>query len=118
MDGLIRAEQVTIFRPRGTEVERHSATKGVSVRTSTTYRELERLAPEWLDLYAESQTRNPFANPGWQRAWRQHFTREDELSVIEVRLSGRLVGVAPFYRRRSVGGLQRVRLIGMGRDRT
>src|SRR3954453_13113743 len=74
MDGLIRAEQLTIFRSRGTEVERHNATKGVSVRTSTTYRELERLAPEWLDLYAESQTRNPFANPVWQRAWMQHFT--------------------------------------------
>ena len=39
----------------------------------TTHDGLDRLLPEWTELYDESWARNPFAHPAWLAAWaRRH----------------------------------------------
>jgi CelD/BcsL family acetyltransferase involved in cellulose biosynthesis len=82
-------------------------------------REIERLAPEWIELFEDVAPGNPFASPVWLMTWARHFTRPEELYFISVRAEGRLVAVAPLYRRgyRLAGltGLRRVRLLGTGR---
>ena len=58
---------------------------------------LARLEPEWLDLFARSGTRNPFAHPACVRAWLQHFApRADQRVIVTARFEGKLVAVAPF----------------------
>jgi hypothetical protein len=99
-------------------VAKRPAKKTVYVGVADSFAAVDRLMPDWRALFEESRTHNPFTNPTWLRAWMLHFTREPELWVMEVRQSDRLIGVAPFYRRRFAGGVRRVRLVGMGHDRT
>ncbi|MBV9280715.1 MAG: GNAT family N-acetyltransferase [Chloroflexi bacterium] len=77
-------------------------------QTFLTHDELRGLVPEWVDLYRCSRTRNPFAHPAWLVGWARHFVRDGELYVVTVRdVDRRLVGVAPFYKRRiAVGSIQ------------
>lgn len=61
---------------------------------------LARLEPEWLELFARSGTRNPFAHPAWVRAWLQHFApRADQRVIVTARFEGQLVAVAPLAAR-------------------
>lgn len=84
------------------------------------FRDVEALLPEWIELFYESGTPNPFAHPHWMLAWARHYVADDELFVVTVRDdAGRLVGLAPFYlaRRhlmRSVS-VSQLRLFGIGR---
>jgi CelD/BcsL family acetyltransferase involved in cellulose biosynthesis len=70
--------------------------------------ELARLDPEWLELFERSGTRNPFAHPGWVRAWLRAFVPDpSDRVVVTARRDGELHAVAPFYRRRyRIGPLQ------------
>lgn len=88
------------------------------VRLSTR-RALEDLRPEWERLFQDSATTNPFLHPTWLLAWCDSFVGPSEIEVLVVRQGGRLVGVAPFYRRR-VGrphgpGSVHLRVFGTGR---
>lgn len=58
--------------------------------------ELERLAPEWLDLWRRSPAATPFQSPMWLLPWWHHFGSND-LHVLAARDSGRLAGLAPLY---------------------
>lgn len=61
---------------------------------------LARLEPEWLDLFARSGTRNPFAHPAWVRAWLQNFApKADQRVIVTARFDGQLVAVAPLAAR-------------------
>lgn len=72
-----------------------------AVSVISTAQGLDRLLPEWVDLFYTSATANPFAHPRWLTTWARHFITPRQLYVIAVRtLDSRLIGVAPFYRRR------------------
>jgi CelD/BcsL family acetyltransferase involved in cellulose biosynthesis len=63
--------------------------------------ELASLRPEWLNLYARSETRSPFAHPDWTTVWLRAYVPDPaDRFVVTVRHGGRLVAVAPFYVRR------------------
>src|SRR3989442_463383 len=83
----------------------------------TTYEGLDRLLPEWTQLYEESRVRNPFAHPGWLSTWARHFAAPASLYVLAVRHGGRLVGVAPFHRVAGPPGsrVASLRMLGGGR---
>ncbi|HEX8101807.1 MAG TPA: GNAT family N-acetyltransferase [Solirubrobacteraceae bacterium] len=104
-------------RPAGTAPARGKGSLSFSVVES--HAELRELLPAWLALFAASRTPNPFAHPLWQLTWGQHFVRAGELYVVAIHLGGRLVAVAPFFRRRY--GLGRtaattvLRMFGTGR---
>lgn len=77
------------------EVKLLSAQPSLSVETITTVSELERVEPEWLDLWRRSGT-TPFQSPRWLIPWAIHFTRDNVISLV-FRDGARLVGVALFY---------------------
>jgi len=80
---------------------------------------LERLRPEWEELFYASGTTNPFLHPAWQLTWCDHFVAPEDVVVVVVRHHERLVCVAPFYRRHLGGpgsaGSTHLRAFGAGR---
>ena len=59
--------------------------------------ELERLCPEWLELWRRSPGATPFQSPMWLLPWWRAFG-SDALSTIVARdASGALTGVLPLY---------------------
>jgi CelD/BcsL family acetyltransferase involved in cellulose biosynthesis len=86
----------------------------LSVTLISTFAEAKAIQAEWRQLYVASGSRNPFASPDWLMPWACHFVRERELAVHAVFRAGALVGVAPWYVRRTPS-LCRVQLLGSGR---
>jgi CelD/BcsL family acetyltransferase involved in cellulose biosynthesis len=73
------------------------------VRTAA---ELDRLSTEWRGLFHRIGCRTPFLSVDWMIAWWNHWGAGHRLWVVTVRNeTGRLVGVAPFYLRRSRFGI-------------
>jgi CelD/BcsL family acetyltransferase involved in cellulose biosynthesis len=62
--------------------------------------EFARLQTEWNDLLQVCATRTVFLTWEWISAWWTAYADEKELFVLRVDAGGRLVGLAPFYRRR------------------
>jgi CelD/BcsL family acetyltransferase involved in cellulose biosynthesis len=58
---------------------------------------LEALAAEWDELAVRTGTQ-PWATPGWIRAWQQAFSPASELVLYHARDAGRLSGVGAFLR--------------------
>src|ERR1044071_839557 len=59
--------------------------------------ELERLCPEWLELWRRSPSATPFQSPMWLLPWWRAFG-SDELSTIVARdASGALSALLPLY---------------------
>jgi CelD/BcsL family acetyltransferase involved in cellulose biosynthesis len=58
---------------------------------------LERLCPEWLDLWSRSRCAGPFQSPAWLIPWWTHLGG-GPLSVAAIRRGGRLSALAPFFR--------------------
>lgn len=75
------------------------------------------LAPEWAALAENAGGRSPFTHPGWLLSWAEHFLLPGEdIWLLTARRNGRLVGVAPFYRRTWGPGLAHsMQLWGTGR---
>jgi len=61
----------------------------------------ESLQSEWSGLLDEASAPSIFLSPEWTIPWQRHFGGDREAFAITGRdASGRLVGLAPFYRRR------------------
>lgn len=60
------------------------------------------LKDEWEELYARCSYATPFQSPAWSLNWWRHFG-QGQIFTLLLRDSGALVGVAPFYIRRSSG---------------
>jgi CelD/BcsL family acetyltransferase involved in cellulose biosynthesis len=90
----------------------------VQVTRLSTLSEARALAPEWADLAEGPGARNPFTHPGWLLPWAERFIRPREgIWLLTARQDGRLVGVAPFYRRSWGPGLAHsMQLWGTGRN--
>jgi CelD/BcsL family acetyltransferase involved in cellulose biosynthesis len=58
--------------------------------------ELERLIPEWRDLWERCPYATPFQSPEWLVPWWEAF-HPGRLKCLERREGGRLVGLAPMY---------------------
>src|SRR5437763_7645777 len=59
--------------------------------------ELERLCPEWLELWRRSPAATPFQSPMWLLPWWRAFG-SDELSTVVARdASGALTALLPLY---------------------
>jgi CelD/BcsL family acetyltransferase involved in cellulose biosynthesis len=73
-----------------------AAEHGLAAETIGSIAGLERLKPEWADLWARIPTATPFQSPAWLLPWWRHLGGGELLSVA-VRRSGRLVGLAPMF---------------------
>lgn len=90
---------------------------GVQVTRVTSLLQARAIAAEWAELAETAGTRNPFNHPDWLMPWAERFLRPSEqVWLLAARRSGRLVGVAPFYRRSWGAGLAHsMQLWGTGR---
>lgn len=85
------------------------------------FQSLAHIRGEWGALVRTAAIGSPFAHPAWSLTWAQHFVPEKDLEFVAIREGdegGRLVGMAPFYRRHR--SLARVKMttvqpIGTGR---
>jgi len=67
---------------------------------------VERLADEWRELCERATDDEPFYRPEWMRAHLRAFTRDARVSLIAVRLDGRLHLVLPLVEEKgTVGGV-------------
>jgi CelD/BcsL family acetyltransferase involved in cellulose biosynthesis len=89
----------------------------VSVSIMTSLDEARAFRGEWGKFADESCGGNPFVHPDWMLPWAERFLRSGEhVCLIAARQDGRLVGVAPFYRRSWGPGLAHsMQLWGTGR---
>jgi CelD/BcsL family acetyltransferase involved in cellulose biosynthesis len=76
---------------------------------------LRSLEAEWAQLHQRSTPRNPFLSYGWTAACRRHHCPGSELYLLAARDQGRLVGLAPLRRDRSLS-FRVLRFIGDGRS--
>jgi CelD/BcsL family acetyltransferase involved in cellulose biosynthesis len=90
---------------------------GIHVTTVTSLDEARALTAEWAELADTAGARNPFCHPDWLVPWAERFLRPGEqVWLLAARHGGRLVGVAPFYRRSWGAGLAHsAQLWGTGR---
>jgi CelD/BcsL family acetyltransferase involved in cellulose biosynthesis len=90
----------------------------LSVRTCTTWDELERFRDDWNRLLQENSTSSIFQTPEWLAAWWNAFGSDKKLlSLVFADSNGKTVGIAPFYsERKSFLGfpLTTLRLVGAG----
>lgn len=89
----------------------------LSVRRFTDFSQLYRIAAQWDELLAKSETNTVHQLFDWNEIWWRHLRGNHELFVIAVYAGQRLVGVAPLMRsvQRKHGRKARViELIGSG----
>jgi CelD/BcsL family acetyltransferase involved in cellulose biosynthesis len=94
-----------------------NGSRKINVTVLRSLSEVSALAGEWAALAEEHGQGNPFVHPDWLMAWAERFLRKsDQIWLFAARQEGKLVGVAPYYRRSRAGGLAHsMQLWGAGR---
>jgi len=80
--------------------------------------EVKAFANQWAQFAEQAGARNPFTHPDCLIPWAERFLRSsDQIWLLSAWQQGRLVGVAPFYRRSCRPGLAHsMQLWGTGRN--
>ncbi len=93
-------------------------TGDISVTAMTSLAEVRAFASEWSEFAQAADAGNPFVHPDWMVPWAERFVRPNErIWLLAARQHGRLIGVAPFYRRSWGSGLAHsMQLWGTGRN--
>jgi CelD/BcsL family acetyltransferase involved in cellulose biosynthesis len=79
----------------------------------TTLDALERLGPEWLELWQRCPAATPFQSPEWLLPWWRHFS-PGTLWVLVVREGQHLQGLAPLFIQCTAAGARHLSFIGCG----
>jgi CelD/BcsL family acetyltransferase involved in cellulose biosynthesis len=58
---------------------------------------LERLKPQWSELYRRCPRATPFQSPQWLIPWTRHLFRGGEILALAMRDDGELTGFAPLF---------------------
>src|SRR5207249_12204493 len=66
----------------------------------TTLADFDAMQADWNQLHDLLEVSSPFQTWAWNRAWWNHFGEGRALLILEIRQAGRVVGIAPFFRRR------------------
>lgn len=105
-------QHVRYSTPRPPELSSH-----ITVASMTSLTEVRAFTSEWAEFAGTAGAKNPFVHPDWLMPWAQRFVRSNEkILLLAARQHGRLVGVAPFYRRSWGSGLAHsMQLWGTGR---
>lgn len=81
-------------------------TNDISITAMTSLAEVRAFASEWGEFAQAADAGNPFVHPDWLVPWAERFVRSNEqIWLLAARQHGRLIGVAPFYRRSWGSGL-------------
>jgi CelD/BcsL family acetyltransferase involved in cellulose biosynthesis len=87
----------------------------LTVTRIQTFDAADAIEPEWQALYRGSATSNPFASPDWLLPWARHFVADRDLDILAVWRDATLVGIAPYYVKRTPLLPRRLQLLGSGR---
>ena len=68
--------------------------EALTTRVLRTVVEVEQIASDWRDLFHQSRA-TAFQSPDWLLPWIEVFSPH-KIRMVEVRLAGRLIGLAPF----------------------
>lgn len=82
------------------DVPRDKELTAVPIRT---FAGLADIGDEWAALMGAARPGSPFVHPAWAITWARHYLTEGQLECVAVREGGpdgRLIGMAPFYRKR------------------
>ena len=77
-----------------------AVSSAVEIREVTTLAEFDAMQTDWNHLVNRLELPSPFQTWEWNRAWWNHFGEGRALLILEFRQAGRVIGVAPFFRRR------------------
>jgi CelD/BcsL family acetyltransferase involved in cellulose biosynthesis len=101
----------------GSDVQELTHCGNIHVTVVSSLDEARAFGSEWAKFADESGGSNPFVHPDWMLPWAERFVhRNEQLYFLAARQDGRLVGVAPFYRRSWALGLAHsMQLWGTGR---
>jgi len=77
-----------------------AVSSAVTVREVTTIAGFDAMESDWNRLVDQLEVPSPFQTWEWNRAWWNHFGDGRSLLLLEFVKSGRVIGVAPFFRRR------------------
>lgn len=93
-------------------------TGDISITAMTSLAEVRAFASEWGEFAKAADAGNPFVHPDWMVPWAERFVRPNErIWLLAARQHGRLIGIAPFYRRSWGSGLAHsMQLWGTGRN--
>lgn len=80
----------------------------------TTLAGFDGLKGEWNELVEQMELPSPFQSWEWNRTWWSHFGEGRSLTILTFRRAGRLVGIAPFFRRRLGAALALSMLLPLG----
>src|SRR5437879_4293087 len=58
---------------------------------------LERLHPEWSELYGRCPRATPFQSPQWLVPWTRYLFKGGEIWALAIRDNGELIGFAPLF---------------------
>jgi CelD/BcsL family acetyltransferase involved in cellulose biosynthesis len=89
----------------------------IDVTVTSSLDEARAFGVEWAKFADQAGGSNPFVHPDWMLPWAERFVgRGEQVYLFAARQDGRLVGVAPFYRRSWGPGLAHsMQLWGTGR---
>jgi len=77
-----------------------AVSSAVEIREVTTLAGFDAMQADWNQLVDRLQLPAPFQTWEWNRAWWNHFGEGRALMILEFRQAGRVIGIAPFFRRR------------------
>jgi CelD/BcsL family acetyltransferase involved in cellulose biosynthesis len=77
-----------------------AVSSAVEVREVTTLADFDAMRTDWNQLVDQLEVPSPFQSWEWNRAWWNHFGEGRSLLILEFRQAGRVIGVAPLFRRR------------------
>lgn len=76
------------------------AEEAVVVASLTTEEAFLAIRSEWEQVVDELALPSPFQSWQWNWTWWKHFGRRQRLQILTFRQGGRLVGIAPYFRKR------------------
>ena len=83
-----------------TQVRTTPVLASIETHEVTTPAEFDGLRGEWNELVERLDLPSPFQSWEWNRTWWSHFGEGRSLLILVFRRAGRLIGIAPFFRRR------------------
>src|SRR5438034_2418206 len=83
-----------------TRLAPEAVSSAVVIREVTTLPDFDAMQTDWNQLVDQLEVPSPFQTWEWNRAWWNHFGEGRALLILEFRQAGRVIGIAPFFRRR------------------
>jgi len=90
----------------------------MAIRVVKSEQEFNDLKPVWNDLFQSNPNHTPYQSWEWNFTWWKHFGAPERLRLFVAEEDGKLIGIAPFFLRKSFYGWPLPHLGFIGQKRT